>query len=418
MPILPLNNTNLERTTVKTKSTILLLIVIMLAAAPVASAQQADPPASAGGPGIEATPEPAQPPAADEPALQPAENQQPTGEAEAGPDAVQAVIGTSFSYQGFLQDNGHPANGTYDLRFRLYNQLAGGTQVGSTVTVDDQAVSRGQFTVSLDFGNVFDGTAYFLQIEVRPGASNGAYTALSPRQALTATPYALYSKSAGRLFDHTNPGGTPDGDGFRVYYENSFFGSGQDAMVVEKTDGNQANPDGGIAFVNTGNDGDRNTAMSIRGDGNVGIGTVSPSSRLSVRDENHQIAIVDSNNAEKTWTITSHQSTSGLGFWENGQTGRMVIASGGNVGVGTTNPQAKLHVNDGFIRVTNDQYARINMVATHPADNVEMFIDARGTDQYQRGQLGTLSDHPLVNFTNSQPRIVVGAEGTICIGNC
>jgi hypothetical protein len=46
--------------------------------------------------------------------------------------------------------------------------------------------------VQLDFGAVFDGTALYLEIGVRP-ASGGAYTTLAPRQALTATPYARYA---------------------------------------------------------------------------------------------------------------------------------------------------------------------------------------------------------------------------------
>jgi len=50
--------------------------------------------------------------------------------------------------------------------------------------------------VQLDFGNVFDGTALFLEIGVRPGASIGAYTPLTPRQALTATPFAIYAAKA------------------------------------------------------------------------------------------------------------------------------------------------------------------------------------------------------------------------------
>ncbi|NOZ95289.1 MAG: hypothetical protein GXP47_11220 [Acidobacteria bacterium] len=110
--------------------------------------------------------------------------------------SVQGTVGTAFTYQGRLTDGGRPANGTYDLRFRLYNAASGGTQVGSTVTKDDVSVSDGLFSVQLDFGNVFDGTALWLELAVRRGASTGAYTTLSPRQALTAAPYAMYAKVA------------------------------------------------------------------------------------------------------------------------------------------------------------------------------------------------------------------------------
>ena len=103
------------------------------------------------------------------------------------------ALGTGFTYQGKLTDDGAPANGTYDFEFKLYDDLSGGAQVGATVTQGDITVTDGLFTVQLDFGDVFDGTALWLEIGVRPGDSTGAYTALDPRQPLTAAPFANYA---------------------------------------------------------------------------------------------------------------------------------------------------------------------------------------------------------------------------------
>ncbi len=110
--------------------------------------------------------------------------------------AAASGVSTGFTYQGQLSDGGSPASGAYDFEFALYDALTGGIQVGSTVTLNDVAVSDGLFTVELDFGSVFDGTALWLQIGVRPGNSSGAYTPLDPRQTLTATPYATYASRA------------------------------------------------------------------------------------------------------------------------------------------------------------------------------------------------------------------------------
>ena len=107
------------------------------------------------------------------------------------------ALGTGFTYQGRLTDGGSPANGTYDFQFSLYNAVSGGTQVGSTLTQTGVTVSNGLFTVQLDFGNIFDGTALYLQVAVRPGGSSGSYTALTPLQPLSATPYALYTAQTG-----------------------------------------------------------------------------------------------------------------------------------------------------------------------------------------------------------------------------
>jgi len=83
--------------------------------------------------------------------------------------------GTAFTYQGQLLDGGSPANGSYDFRFRLYNAVSGGGQVGSTLTLQDLVVSEGVFITQLDFGSVFDGAALWLDIGVRPGARHGQF---------------------------------------------------------------------------------------------------------------------------------------------------------------------------------------------------------------------------------------------------
>jgi len=103
---------------------------------------------------------------------------------------------TTFSYQGSLKDGGNPANGPFDLQFKLFDALTGGTQLSATNTLQDVTVSSGIFSVALDFGTVFTGANRFLEISLRPGASTGTFTTLSPRQPITSIPYAIRSLSA------------------------------------------------------------------------------------------------------------------------------------------------------------------------------------------------------------------------------
>lgn len=99
---------------------------------------------------------------------------------------------TAFTYQGKLTDASNPANGVYDLQFRLFDALTGGNQVGATLIREDVQVMNGIFTTTLDFsGAAFTGASRFLEIAVRPGASTGVFTTLSPLQPITATPYAI-----------------------------------------------------------------------------------------------------------------------------------------------------------------------------------------------------------------------------------
>jgi len=81
---------------------------------------------------------------------------------------------------------------------------------------------EGLFTVKLDFGsNIFTGETIFLEIGVR-SAGSGSFTTLTPRQELTASPYALYAPNAGSVA-WTNvlsrPDGLDDGDDVAFFYE-------------------------------------------------------------------------------------------------------------------------------------------------------------------------------------------------------
>jgi hypothetical protein len=105
--------------------------------------------------------------------------------------------GTAFTYQGRLNNGANPAGGIYDLRFTIYDAATNGNTVSGVLTNAATAVSNGLFTVTLDFGSgVFYGANYWLDIGVRTNGP-GAFTPLTPRQALTPTPYAIYSATAG-----------------------------------------------------------------------------------------------------------------------------------------------------------------------------------------------------------------------------
>ena len=98
--------------------------------------------------------------------------------------------GTAFTYQGYLRQSGNPVSANHDFQFSLWTAVSGGSQVGATQTVTNVSVQNGLFTVTLDFGNVWDGADRFLQIAVRP-AGSGSYTTLSPRVKINPTPYSI-----------------------------------------------------------------------------------------------------------------------------------------------------------------------------------------------------------------------------------
>src|SRR5689334_11005913 len=112
-----------------------------------------------------------------------------------------------FTYQGRLADGGQPADATYDLRMTLMDSLALGNVIAGPLTHCVVVVSGGLCTVSLSFpSNAFDGSARWLEIGVKTNSSTNIYTLLSPRQAITAAPYAIFANNSATASDLTGGG--------------------------------------------------------------------------------------------------------------------------------------------------------------------------------------------------------------------
>jgi hypothetical protein len=115
---------------------------------------------------------------------------------------------TAFSYQGRLDVAGNPVSGIYDLRFTIYDLGTGSGPIAGPITNTATFVSNGLFTVPLDFGaSVFTGGERWLEIGVRTNGG-GAFTLLTPRQPISATPYALTAGQISGLLPSASFAGT------------------------------------------------------------------------------------------------------------------------------------------------------------------------------------------------------------------
>ncbi len=106
-------------------------------------------------------------------------------------------IDSTFTYQGQLKFNGTAYDGVCDFQFSYFDAATGGTSYGLT-SQTNITVSKGLFTVPLNY--VFNGQQIWLEIEVRCPAGSGAYTTLTPRQAMTAAPYAMSLMPGGETY--------------------------------------------------------------------------------------------------------------------------------------------------------------------------------------------------------------------------
>src|SRR5882762_9703069 len=113
---------------------------------------------------------------------------------------VAAPLGSAFTYQGRLLENGGPAAGVYDLRFTIYDALNDGSAQTAAAHLPNVPVTNGVVTVALDFPtNVFAGANCWLETAVRRAGVEADFVTLNPRQAIHAAPYAIYSLKAGSL---------------------------------------------------------------------------------------------------------------------------------------------------------------------------------------------------------------------------
>jgi hypothetical protein len=110
----------------------------------------------------------------------------------AGSIAATVVQGTAFTYQGQLNAGGSlPSGVTYQFTFTLYDAATGGNVVGPTIKRGILVGNGGLFTTDLDFGQIFNGTQYYLDIQV--GTLDTNEQELAARQPINAVPVAQYA---------------------------------------------------------------------------------------------------------------------------------------------------------------------------------------------------------------------------------
>ena len=123
--------------------------------------------------------------------------------------ALPGSVPLTINYQGRLDQNGNPQNGTVNMVFTIYDALTAGTIVWGPYEVSGGvAVNSGLFNVQLPvppealYGG---GKGRWLDVQVGP-LTGGSVTEMSPREQLNAVPYALVAKSLEGTIDVSSGG--------------------------------------------------------------------------------------------------------------------------------------------------------------------------------------------------------------------
>jgi hypothetical protein len=321
-----------------------------------------------------------------------------------------------FTYQGYLRQGGAPLNNpSQSMRFRIYDALTGGTALwdSGALTVN---VSNGLFTVQLSPpASIWTGADRFLEIQV------GA-TTLSPRVRIGSTPYANTATLL-NMFQSgtTNPDRmvithSPAFSNWGLQYrdsDDSFHflnngatvlrvglagptalqipaGAGAGRVLTSDAAGNaswQDLPAGASVWAVSGSN------IYNTNTGNVGIGTTTPTAKLDVRggmlvDSSSGSLRIGYPSSANQWLFNTIGGGANLQLWENAAGAiRMYFAAGGNIGIGTTAPAARLDIfggnwdtasTEGDLRIGNATYRLKIGVATGGAGAGHTTIAAQG----------------------------------------
>ncbi|MEJ5296303.1 MAG: hypothetical protein WHT28_13770, partial [Fimbriimonadales bacterium] len=174
----------------------------------------------------------------------------------------------------------------------------------------------------------------------------------------------------------------------------------------------------------------------IAANGNVGIGTSSPSVRLSLGGDNAntKLAIWDGGASgsmgfgvgPSQFRIHLPSPSNRFSFLDAPAGNEILTIQGsGNVGIGTTSPSTKLHIVNGNLRVDNGEFQSWGHIVLHPdvdnnGDDVVRFVDSTGNETMRidsNGNVGIGVASPVgkLHVAHNQPDVAL-LQGSSTIG--
>ncbi len=315
----------------------------------------------------------------------------------------------TFTYQGQLKQQGAPLTQLVDMRYLLFDSETAESPIAGPLVFDGQdfnlpaiQVDQGLFTVELAFEEDALQLGQWLEVQVRSPhdpSDGGAYISLTPRQHITAAPFAL-----------SVPGLAMNDEGVEI--EGDVHALGQVAASAYTSNS---------PLIFKVNPLDMECARFEDQHCYLGLGTDNPQARLHIGGVAGIDGVMFPDGSIQT---TAAGLGGGDGYWS--PSGANVYNNnGGSVGIGTTAPLAKLDVaasGEGaeLLRFTTERPWVFRQIYTGPSTGLQLQSTVGLKNFEITGSLGrnvatflTDNDNPRVGIGTTAPlsRLDIAASG-------
>ncbi len=352
---------------------------------------------------------------------------------------AQTAAQRTFTYQGRLTSAGLAVNGSVNVTYKVYAALTGGLPLASGTVAAN--ATDGVFTIDVPLASLgltqFTGSERYLELTVQQGL--GPAQILTPRQAMRPAPYALYA---------LNNAFTLDPSGNAIFSSSSAqVGIGTASPTAGRPVTIQARPAGDLLqfrnsagaerwhlALGTGNglnfsqSGVADNRLFLSTGGFVGINTDTPRAALeAVGDVRSNGFLLHNSGGNLRWGM-SIDGGGGMNISESSVADyRMYFKAGGDIGVGTNAPQAKLDVNGrircGSLQITGgsdiaEPYDVSACEDAHPIPGMVVVIDSSlvgrlrvSAKAYDHAVAGIISGANGIN-----PGLTLTQDGSVASG--